>query len=355
MGQWLAQIAANFDTYEILSLKFKFRTACSTLTSGLVMFAYDPNPEGSPPKNYGELRNMFSCDGTAHNNLEFDVTQRCKKKQLLVRKGGVINLPSYDNGKVYFATIGVNASTLVGFVDVEYKVRLSSPQSGTSVIAPDYGQVVKPVQRITFTGNDATPVNAAIDFAQVISKGLAGGVELTGAPLATVYSRNFLPLDLTVAGGYKFTRAEGWATVFDIAKAGRYNIKYRSGVDFEDTKLFAIMPFYIEDGGALMQRCTYPVYTSIEGGTPYNMPVFPISTRGFTGTGVGDPNPATEVQREYSWDVNIMEDRHCLTIGVGVMTYNNVSTTTAVVRYIQNCGLSVIELTYLGPLLPPLT
>ena len=101
LGQWLPEIAQNFDNYEIESLRFKFRSACSTLTTGLAVFGFEPNPEGAVPSTYQEMRNMYSVDGSVHANLTFDVSSRVRKK-LLIRKGSVVNLPSYDAGKVYF-------------------------------------------------------------------------------------------------------------------------------------------------------------------------------------------------------------------------------------------------------------
>ena len=135
LGQWLPQIAQNFDNYEIEMLKFKFRTACSTLTTGLAVFGFEPNPEGSVPTTYQEMRNMYSSDGSVHANLVFDVSSRVRRK-LLIRKGSVVNLPSYDAGKVYFSTIGVTGNALIGFVDVEYRIRLTNPQSSVTTITP---------------------------------------------------------------------------------------------------------------------------------------------------------------------------------------------------------------------------
>ena len=184
LGQWLPQIAQNFDNYEIESLKFKFRTACSTLTTGLVVFGFEPNPEGTAPTTYQELRNMYSVDGSAHANLVFDVSNKVKRR-LLIRKTTVNNLPSYDAGRVYMATIGVNDSSLVGFVDVEYRIRLINPQSATTSNEPAALIAIKPtaMQRwsCTFAGDAECASQATACY-----NALLANCSNAGAPLAIV-------------------------------------------------------------------------------------------------------------------------------------------------------------------------
>nr|WRQ64896.1 structural protein [Sobelivirales sp.] len=349
LGLWLGQIATNFDKYEIQSLRFKFRTACSTLTTGLVFFGFEPNPEGTEPSTYQEIRNMYSVDGSAHANLTFDVTSKVKK-QLLIRKGNVNNLPSYDAGKVYFGTIGVNEGALVGFVDVEYRVKLISPQSAvtSNTVLPITVIGALPTWRYEADTSGVGNVNCATECANFVHTGFLSGGTVTGAPLVSLNASSINSFDKTYRGCNFKTTSVGSALVLRHANNGRHRMKIDLKIGYEDLKMFAITLINTADGSQAKRK----VYSAIDGGTTAYMPVDVYTHRGFTGVATLDPNPGTEVWPTFTFEYDVFDNvTSTPAICIGVVPYNSVSTTTANVRGYTGLGTSIITVEYLGPLI----
>nr|WRQ65794.1 RNA-dependent RNA polymerase [Tolivirales sp.] len=351
LGAWLGQIAQNFDNYEIQKLKFKFRTACSTLTTGLAVFGYEPNPEGSLPTTYQEIRNMLSVDGSVHANLEFDVSSKVNRR-LLIRKSNVVNLPSYDAGKVYFATIGVNDNSLVGFIDVEYQVKLVNPQSAVTTSDPVPVVVYKapPTQRtsVVYASSnlgDTNVVGSGDGPCNVMGANAAN----EGASLMDWVANDFQAHEQDF-NGCKFktdVRASGYWSLKPRV-AGRYRLKLNAKIGYEDLKMFCIAPFRKRNPGEVEQLCTYTVYNQIDGGTVASLPVEIFNHRGFTGVATLDPNPGTEVWPAWEWVVDVVPADY-IRFKFGYLTYNSVSTTTANVRGYDGLGKSTLTIEYLGP------
>jgi hypothetical protein len=352
LGQWLPQIAGNFDNYEIISLKFTYRSACSTLEPGLVIFGFEPNPEGTLPTSYQELRNMYSVDGSVHANLTFDVS-KLVRKSLLIRKRAVINLPSYDAGKVYVATIGCTDAAKLGFVDVSYSIRLFNPQAQNSStdIVPYTFQSPFPVQRIVVNSvPSSSTINAATDACSTTSLLLSQTLSSSGAPLASIVNVAIPALNLNF-GGMKFVDSATNRYHLQCAYTGRYRINYTFNVDFQDLKLFSSAVFTRLPGSAWTIAQEQVVLVT-DGSSPTYISTLPIGHRGFTGTAALDPDPATDLPMcgciEFS-----MAATSYFTIAVGVQEYNSVSTTTANVKFVSGRGYPLtIDLVYLGPLQP---
>lgn len=352
MGVWLPQIAQNFDNYEIESLKFKYRTACSTLTPGLVIFAYEPNPEGTPPTTYQDMRNMYSVDASVHSNLVFDVSARCKGRKL-TRRSNVVNLPTYDVGKVYLATIGVTDAALCGFVDVEYKIKLSNPQSSTSapVAPPALAVAAVPKQRWSVDASGFGSVNCAADSIGYVSTIFAQAGASTGASLASVVTKSIAAGNHTVEVSNKFVNPViGSCRVLQFAAAGRYRLKFIPRLDWEDLKLFSLGLFSINTSEASL-GAVEQIYTDISGGSTSTMTCNILANRGFTGTAIGDPNPGTDIFPEYTWTFAALTAGAQFLVKIGVISYNDVSTTTATIQGRTGMGLTKFELEYLGPLI----
>lgn len=352
LGTWLGQIASNFDNYEIQRLKFKFRSACSTLTTGLGVFAYEPNPEGTAPTSYQEMRNMYSVDGSVHANLEFDISSKLGKR-LLIRKGNVINLPSYDSGKVYFATIGVNNDTLVGFIDVEYRIKLINPQSSitTSSIPPTYSLSPFPSQLIEldYSVPGMTDVNVVNDGDYPCALMQQYGTSY-GAPLFAQVGAGSINAHTDDFSGCKFSpqAKSGNARFFRASTAGRYRIKLNLKLGYEDLKMFCVGLFRSPSGSAVETLCTRRVYSTMDAGATVDLPSDIFNHRGFTGTAINDPNPGTEVWPAWTWDVDLAAG-DAFRFLIGYLTYNSVSTTTANVRAYAGLGKSTMFIEYLGP------
>lgn len=350
LGSWLPQIAQNFDNYEIESLKFKFRTACSTLTTGLAVFGFEPNPEGSVPLTYQEIRNMYSADGSVHSNLVFDISSKVRRK-LLVRKGNVVNLPSYDAGKVYFATIGVTDNALVGFVDVEYRIRLTNPQaSTTSTVVPIQNQLPCPTQvlQTLFTGTG--DINSADNADYLGHAMIATRTSFSLAPLFNVATKTYPAGDITYTGGCKYKwPARTNSNCLQAAVSGRYSFQWSAKIGYEDLKMFATNLFKFDNSLGTWTLATRKVFTDINGTTTADASNVHLTHRGFTGTAVGDPNPGTEVWPIFTFEADCAVGDY-ITIMMGVLTYNSVSTTTANWRAYDGIGTSSLSIRYLGPL-----
>ncbi len=352
LGQWLPEIAQNFDNYEIESLRFKFRTACSTLTTGLAVFGFEPNPEGVAPTTYQELRNMYSADASVHTNLTFDVSSRCRKK-LLIRKGGVVNLPSYDAGKVYFATIGVTGNALIGFVDVEYRVRLTNPQASvtSSSLVPVNPLLPLPVQRYAWDASGMPSVDCSANSDEAFSRFLGGATTTGAVSMTQVAPRNYDALNVNLDGGCKFVH--GSRTLYNqlvFNYSGRYRIRFNPKWDWKDLNMFAIVPFG-SGLGTTMTRRQYQVYNSIDGAGLTDLPCQIYTHRGFTGVATLDPDPGTDVWPSMEWDINVTASDD-MTIMVGFLDYNSKSTAATVIGR-SGLGTSELLITYLGPIVVP--
>lgn len=348
LGQWLPEIAQNFDTYEIEQLRFKFRTACSTLTTGLAVFGFEPNPEGTSPTTYQELRNMYSADVSVHSNLTFDVSSRCRKK-LLIRKGGVVNLPSYDAGKVYFATIGVTGNALIGFVDVEYRIRLSNPQASitSSTLVPVNPQLPLPTQRYVLDASVMPSVDCSASSDEAFSRFIGSAVTTGAVSLTKVAARNYLATNVNLDNGCKFVH--GARTLYNqliFNYSGRFRVRFNPKWDWKDLNMFAIVPFGGGPGVA-MSRYNYQVYNNIDGSGMADLPCQIYTHRGFTGVATLDPDPGTDVWPSMEWDVNVVASDGMI-IMIGFLDYNGKST-AATVTGRAGLGNTELLITYLGP------
>jgi len=347
LGSWLPQIANNFDNYEVIGLKFNYRAACSTLQPGLVVFGFEPNPEGVPPTTYQELRNMHSADGSAHAPLSFDVGARCRKS-LLTRKSAVVNLPTYDAGKVYFATVGCDEGAKLGFIDVTYQIRLFNPQSITSATAlPKYSGIsVLPSQVFVSSTPNSNTINAATAAGGVFSDFMCSSVSFSGATLGAIITQAAPALSLTVGDGHKFVEAATTYKQLLIAYTGRYRVSAQLPFDWEDLKMFSVVPVVLRSGSWVLPSSE--VYVDPLSTTVGSVNNYPIGFRGFSGVATGDPNPGTDLSCNGTWEMTLKAGDKMI-IAVGVRTYNSVSTTTANVKYPTGLGGPLLRLDYLGP------
>jgi hypothetical protein len=350
LGQWLPQIAQNFDNYEILSLKFNFRSACSTLEPGLIVMGFEPNPEGNVPISYQEIRNMYSVDGSVHANLSFDIS-KLVKRPLLIRKRSVINLPSYDAGKVYIATIGCTELSKIGFVDVSYSIKLFNPQSSSTstAIIPVTFAPAAPAQLFRVTGTSATVVNAAAACMDVTSVLFNSSFTSAGISLFTVgpYAAPAINADIN---GVRFVDSAAGRYQFKCNYSGRYRVQYDYNLEFQDLCLFATAVYCRAPAQSWVIGQTQTVGL-IDGTDTGYLDTTPLCFRGFSGVATGDPNPATDIRADGDYEIVISVDSF-LTIAIGVQSYNNVSTTTANVKFVAGKGfLASVKFTYLGPLI----
>lgn len=133
LGNWLPQIANQYDHYEFLRLKIRYVPTCATTRDGLVMMSFEPNPEDNPPSDFVTFKNATrNVSAPVREPLVMDVSDLVRKK-LLVRSANVGSLPLYDIGKIFVASMNGNDLS-AGYLEVDYSVRFSCPQSNLGTI-----------------------------------------------------------------------------------------------------------------------------------------------------------------------------------------------------------------------------
>jgi len=286
--------------------------------------------------------------GTVHKDLSFDVSNLARGARL-TRKGAVVGYPSYDAGKVFFATNGCTDLAKLGFIEVYYTVRFFNPQSSTSTTVPNITyDPVQPVWRITYSPSAAGSVeNCSVNCFNPWHPAVSAALSEQGAPLFQRVNATIPALDLSF-GGYQFKHSGNSLTTMKCLLGGRYRLRAALNGNFEDLKLFAMAPFRRTATGASYELAVTLISDSNLGSSLTEIGVILISHRGFTGTAVSDPNPATDLEARGEWDINI-DLGDSLMIGLGVRAYNSVSTSTANFQNAVGCGISSLELAYLGP------
>jgi hypothetical protein len=139
---WLAQIAAQFESYKFRSLNFIFLTQKSTNTSGAVMLGVDYDASDSAPQSKIQL---MSYNGAVRSSVWNECSNVCKTSDLLkfgvqryIRSGGLqsnLDIKTYDIGRLFVGTIGCVDDSLIGELYVEYDVEFLTPQTDISAIA----------------------------------------------------------------------------------------------------------------------------------------------------------------------------------------------------------------------------
>jgi hypothetical protein len=155
---WLSRIAANYESYQFLSLKYYYETEAPSSLGGSLVMTVDYDATDLPPVSKqqaltyrGAVRSApwVSCE---HQSKQEDLT---KFKSHFVRIGSQpanTDLKTYDTGNLFVISQGVGtAGATLGELHVEYKVLLMTP-----AFQPDlfiYGG------RIQGAGGGLTPAN----------------------------------------------------------------------------------------------------------------------------------------------------------------------------------------------------
>lgn len=290
---------------------------------------------------------MMSSDGSAHANLTFDIGSKLKKG-LLTRKGSVVNLPSYDAGRVYFATVGCEENAKLGFIDVTYTVRLYNPQSSLSTTAPTITyQPVLPKYRVALYPTGDSSADVAVN-GFTLWDGLVNGPKTGAIEMFTTEVVSTAALNLTYAGGCKFLCPAGNTNWLKAKFSGRYRLNFCLNADFKDLYLFACVPVRVPLGTNQPEPANELVLNSLITSSTEELICLPQSHRGFSGVATLDPNPGTDLPLCGAWDV-ILNAGERLNMCVGIRTYNNVSASNATVIYKAGVGPTFLEVEFLGP------
>lgn len=143
---WLAQIAANYEEYDIQGMLFSFNStsgnsvASTNTTLGTVIMATEYDPTKPAFANKQAMENYhFSTSCKPSENMLHAI--ECKKtlspvKQLYIRVGNNTgtDLRWTDFGNFYIATVGCpGAGTVLGELWATYKIKLIKPRLPTTV------------------------------------------------------------------------------------------------------------------------------------------------------------------------------------------------------------------------------
>lgn len=133
LGTWLNKIASEYDNYEFTTLRLHYVPTCASTQAGLVILSVDPNPDAAPPDTFSSMKNAKNTvSGPVRERLVLDLMPAIGRKKLLTRDTPVTSYPLYDAGRAFIATTAGNDSP-VGYVEIEYVIRLSNPQTGPRV------------------------------------------------------------------------------------------------------------------------------------------------------------------------------------------------------------------------------
>lgn len=250
LGNWLPKIASEYDHYQFEMLKLHYVPTCATTQAGLVVLSCDPNPEGSPPDSFSNMKNMKDAvTGPARERLTLDVTS-IVKKQLLTRDAAVQSFPLYDAGRLFVASMaGTDVS--VGYIEVEYVVRLSNPQTGPRTEIGNNIAVVYPAT--TYNGNALSGApgtqrwfgtthvqrNAGAWMYDCITNASSIGGYGVDAPITLSSGRTTALTFVHPNSGVTYSMPIGYTMPYwNFTKAGRYKFSARLPGDWQNYAMF---------------------------------------------------------------------------------------------------------------------
>lgn len=156
LGKWLPGIAKEYDNFEFVSLKAHYVPVCTTLTPGLIILSYDPNPNASAPSSFTDASNaMCSVSGPVRQRLVLDMTKYVAGRKLLTRSRTVSEYALYDAGRLFACTFAGDNTANVGYLEFEYTVRFTNPQSEGGSAVTEYTAMAYP----TYLAVGATAAN----------------------------------------------------------------------------------------------------------------------------------------------------------------------------------------------------
>jgi hypothetical protein len=135
---WLSTIAANFNKYKFLKLKFYYKRIASEFSGvgdvGDIVLSLNPDASDAAPLTQAQVYDLqmrdsaMPCENFALNKLS--IAELNKQDSYYVRVGAVpanTDIKTYDVGVLNLSTIGTATSGICGKLFVSYTVLLHSP------------------------------------------------------------------------------------------------------------------------------------------------------------------------------------------------------------------------------------
>lgn len=368
MGVWLPNVASEYDNYEFSSLKVHYVPTCSTLATGLVIMSYDPNPNGAAPSTFASARNAIGCVTSAvRDKVTLDLTRHVVKRKLLTRTRRVNELAMYDVGRLFLATTAGDNSASVGYVEVEYSVRLSNPQTAESGSTVVPSAPVLPSQEWVGSGvADGTNIHVGtllsgsnIKNSTAIMEGLFGTPPV-GPTLITVRSpvpRSTIVSSTTINGFthsfYGAPASNALVYNFSFNKPGMYRVRAFVPGDYEDLAMYGLE--LLDWGSTPNLASGTPNFSGGRTALGYTAAGTLIAGYSFGGYNRGFRTNATggtsicDMATELDTTVLSVGPDQLFSIGLGVRNVVAVSeNASAMYTYNQASGRLRITITYLG-------
>lgn len=320
MGNWLPNIATQFDNYEFVKLKLHYTPTCATTQGGLVMLGFEPNPEDNAPPDFTSFQNAARVvSAPVRERVTLDVSDKVRRK-LLVRTANVNALPLYDVGKLYVATMN-GSDTSVGYLEVEYEVKLVNPQTNSGTVTLPVFAGVYPTQKIRFNGGatslpfgrtnvyrNCTGLFSPYLFANPVND-VYGDSLITFASLPAIVGSG----TTTLKNGTYYVASGQLLYGFRFKSAGTYRLTFSINGDWQDYVPFRTTLATVNANGSILSaRYITPTVVGLEA----TIPVDDTSLRGFS---VPANNPV-DMPLQGSTLVTVKGDElsnlFCLSVGV---------------------------------------
>jgi len=138
MFPWLSTLAAAYEQYKFLSLRFVYVPSVGTDFDGFIAMAPEYDVYDAVPINLGEMSAYVGnvmCQSYQRAMVEFDpksMMQPGPRKYIRKVSSDDEDLQESDAGRLVFASDGHATAAVSGYIFVEYDVELYSPQTGIS-------------------------------------------------------------------------------------------------------------------------------------------------------------------------------------------------------------------------------
>lgn len=373
LGSWLPNIAKQYDFYAFRRLRFHYYPSCPTTTSGLVLMAFEPNPDDPPPETFQEFRSM-ACSQTAalREPSVLDVTSLVMNKKLRVRSSHTNVLTNYDLGKFYLATTQAANTAATGYYEIEYVIDFFNPQftqrdvPSTDVLLPgiscidgigsgtvsfDVGQTSNSTNPAAFTTYCLNPVG---------SPTITGNTDLIIFDIKSQTSNTIS--DNADIDGVRYRFRKDPVGGFSMKYPGFYRLDFTLNADCQDYSTMAI-GLVRRNMSATTKELTPSAnwlagywQTQDKSGLTVYTKTSPIYWRGFAGYGtIGNDDTGVSGSIYFSIaEIDVHDgtspDFFTLAIGTRLISGINENNTATTTIQEETKGISSMRITFLAPL-----
>lgn len=177
--KWLSAIATRYESYKFQQLKVVFHSSVGAATAGTIAMAVDFDAADPAPLSFQDI---MSYAGAVSNNVWRFPVYDCRAGNLgkftkdhFVRVAPLtsnLDIKTYDIGNLHIVTRGMAGTTTVGYVTLDYVVRLTTPQLQSNVNG---------VGLLSYSGTETSPLNSTSVEGTLLGKHDANSISLNQA------------------------------------------------------------------------------------------------------------------------------------------------------------------------------